>query len=70
MKKVITRSGLMILMLLFSTFTFAQGEFGDPSDLDPLDEPAAPISDYIWVLAVIGLVYVFYKMRNRIQTAN
>lgn len=70
MKKFITRNSLLVLMLLVSTLTFAQGDFDDENDINPLDEPAAPISDYIWVLAVIGLVYVFYKMRNRIQPAN
>lgn len=68
MKKFITRNGLMVLMLLVSTLTFAQGDFGDENDIDPID--AAPIGDYIWVLALIGLGYVFYKMRNRIQSAN
>lgn len=58
------------MTLLVSTVTFAQGDVGDPSDTNPLDEPAAPISDYIWVLAVIGLVYVFYRMKNRAQVTN
>lgn len=63
MKKFITRNGLMILMLLVSTLTFAQGDFGDGTDTDPID--AVPIGDYIWVVAIIGVVYVFYKMNNK-----
>ena len=69
MKKYIAKSFLVVVALLVNTVTFAQEDFGDPSDTNPTDEPAAPISDYIWVLALIGLVYVFYKMKNRFQVA-
>ena len=27
------------------------------------EEPAAPIDDYVWVLALIGLLFVFLKFR-------
>ncbi|RRJ90480.1 hypothetical protein [Flavobacterium macacae] len=70
MKKYIAKSFLVVIAFLMSTVAFAQGDFGgDPADTNPTDEPAAPISDYIWVLAIIGLVYVFYKMKNRFQVA-
>ena len=70
MKKYIAKSFLVVVALLMSTVTFAQGDFGgDPMDDNYLDEPAAPISDYIWVLAVTGLIYVFYKMKNKIEVA-
>lgn len=26
-------------------------------------DPTAPIDDYVWVLALIGLLFVFYKFR-------
>lgn len=49
--------------------TFAM--FADPgtgSDGDPLEngDTAAPmpIDDYVWVLALIGLVFVFMKFRS------
>lgn len=69
MKKYIAKSVLVITALLTSTMTFAQGDFGDGTDPNPTDAPVAPISDYIWALAVIGLVYVFYKMKTKMQVA-
>ena len=38
------------------------GETGDGA-LEGADEPAAPIDDYVWVLALIGLLFVFLKFR-------
>jgi hypothetical protein len=51
---------------LCSTFIlFAQpGDTGDGTGgLEGTDTPAAPIDDYVWALAAIGLVYVFLKVR-------
>jgi len=60
----------ILLFLSMSAVAFAQEpEFGDEDDTNPLDIPGAPISDYLWVLALIGLAYVFYKMRHRVQSA-
>ena len=52
------------MALLMSATTFAQGDFGDPVDPDPTD---APIGDYIWVLGIIGMAYVFYKMKTKVS---
>lgn len=48
-----------------STFVlFAQpGTTNDTGNLEGADAPAAPIDNYIWVLVVIALVYVFLKFR-------
>jgi hypothetical protein len=50
---------------------FAQPSSGnDSGDLESPDTPA-PIDDYIWVLALIGLVFVFIKLKdiqNKIAT--
>ncbi|HEU4496220.1 MAG TPA: hypothetical protein VFR70_04140 [Flavobacterium sp.] len=70
MKKLIIRTGLTALALLTSVLASAQGpgDFGDPTDPDPTD---APIGDYLWVAAVLGLAYAFFKMRNKMRaTAN
>ena len=54
---------------LCSTFVlFAQpgtgnGETGE-AGLEGNDPAAAPIDDYVWVLAVIGLLFVFMKFRT------
>jgi hypothetical protein len=52
---------------LCSTFImFAQAP-GDTSpdglETDGDTTPAAPIDDYVWVLALIGLIFVFMKFR-------
>jgi hypothetical protein len=55
-----------ILAIYFcSTFVlFAQpGATNDTGNLEGTDTPAAPIDNYIWVLALIALVYVFLKFR-------
>lgn len=58
MKKIfLTISSLFILLL--STPIFAQVE--DPGD-DP-DALGAPIDGYVWVLAILGLIYVLIKLR-------
>ena len=46
-----------IFLLLLSCPIFAQSDPGD----DPV--PAAPIDHYIWGLALMGLLYVFLKLR-------
>jgi hypothetical protein len=55
-----------LFLILTSTFislvsspVFAQADPGD----DP-EVPAAPIDGYVWVLAAIGLVYVFLRLRD------
>jgi hypothetical protein len=51
---------------LCSTFVlFAQpGTDDNDSDLEGTDTPAAPIDDYVWVLALVGLVFIFLKLRS------
>jgi len=44
---------------------FAQpGTGNDAGDLEGADAPAAPIDNYLWVLALLGLIYVFIKLRT------
>jgi hypothetical protein len=59
---------------LCSTFVlFAQPGDTAPGGLegDGDTTPGAPIDDYVWILAVLGLIFVFMKYRaiqkNRIQ---
>lgn len=42
---------------------FAQPGDGDTGGGLEGGDPAAPIDDYVWVLALIGLLFVFYKFR-------
>ena len=40
------------------------GDVNDTSDLEIVDTPAAaPINDYLWVLALAGLMLIFLKMK-------
>lgn len=49
----------VLVCLLFSTLTNAQEDLPDAPD----DTTPAPIDDYIWVLALLSLIYVFMKFR-------
>jgi hypothetical protein len=42
---------------------------GDGSNGDPLEgpDPGAPIDDYVWVLAIVGLIFAFMKFRGLVQ---
>ena len=48
----------VVVMLLSITTVNAQTDLPDA----PVDEPAAPIDGYVWVLAMLGLVYVFLRV--------
>jgi hypothetical protein len=56
----------IIIFCLCSTFT----SFADPGTTDTngtlegTDTAPAPIDNYIWVLALIGLVFVFMKLKD------
>jgi hypothetical protein len=57
----------IVAFYLCSTFVmFAQpGDDDTGSDLEGDGDvtPAAPIDDYVWVLALVGLFFVFMKFR-------
>jgi len=60
MKKIfLTLSSLFILLL--STPIFAQLE--DPGE----DPDTVPIDDYVWVLAIVGLIYIFIRLKTFAQ---
>jgi hypothetical protein len=71
MKKYITTAFTKIALLfivLCTTLVQAQ----DPTDLPdaPDDTNSVPIDDYVWILAGIGLVYVFLRIRAFTQNLN
>lgn len=53
----------VVVMLLSITTVNAQTDLPEA----PVDEPAAPIDGYVWVLALIGLVYVFFRLRAMVE---
>jgi hypothetical protein len=51
--------------LLAVQFVALAQDLGEPgADGENTDPEVGPIDTYIWVLLVIGLVYVFYKYKN------
>jgi hypothetical protein len=51
---------------LCSTFVMFAADPGTGGGIEDGPEdttPAAPIDDYVWILALIGLVFVFVKFR-------
>ena len=60
-KKVVIRFVFTIaLVLTASTTAIAQTGFGD--DVDDTAAPA-PIDDYVFLLAVVGIIFVLMKIR-------
>ncbi len=57
MKKSIYIVASLFLSLLSSPI-FAQADPGDDPELP------APIDDYVWFMAVVGLIYIFFKVRS------
>lgn len=57
---------------LCSTFVMVAqpGTNDDNGTLEGADTPAAPIDGYVWVLAAIGLVYVFLRLKAFAQQRN
>ena len=71
MKNNIKKIIVFCLITLSSLNSFAQlpGSQNDTSNLESGD-PAAPIDGYVWVLAAIGLVYFFLRVRAFAQLGN
>ncbi|WP_396184769.1 hypothetical protein [Flavobacterium sp.] len=56
----------VVVMILSISTVNAQEDLPDA----PVDEPAAPIDGYVWVLALIGLVYVFFRLKTLVENSN
>jgi hypothetical protein len=67
MKTNLVKFYITTFFLCCTVVTFAQPAIPDESDGDTT--PAAPIDDYIWLLAVIGLLFIFLKFRASYQQA-
>lgn len=64
MKKKFNKYYTAFLFLYSSFALFAQpGSGNGTGDLESTDAAAAPINDYIWILALVGLIFVFKKMK-------
>jgi hypothetical protein len=64
MKNIVLKFYIVALFFCSTTLLFAQpGDTGDGTGgLEGGDAPA-PIDDYIWLMALVGLFFVFMKFR-------
>jgi hypothetical protein len=58
----------MVAFCFCSTLGLLAQEPGSTGDgnggLEGADAPAAPIDNYVWVMILIGLTYVFFKYKT------
>jgi len=65
MKKQFNNYYIALFFLCFNFTLFAQpGSGNGTGDLESTDTPAAPIDDFIWILALLGLIFVFIKLKS------
>jgi hypothetical protein len=63
MKNIVLKFYIVALFFCSTTLLFAQpGDTDGTGGLEGGDAPA-PIDDYVWVLALVGLFFVFMKYR-------
>ena len=62
---------IIVFMLLFDFIALAQpGDTdGTPGGLEG-DEPAAPINSKLFILALVGIMFMFYKVKNTRKQLN
>lgn len=65
MKNNVLKYYMVAIYLLSSFVLFAQspGNNDDNGNLEGGDAPVAPIDDSVWVLGLLGLLFVFFKIR-------
>ena len=68
MKNNLLKYYIVAVYLCSTLVMFAQPGTNDGTGTleDPTGDttPAAPIDDYVWVLALVGLIFVFIKFRE------
>jgi hypothetical protein len=64
MKNLLHKYYITFFCLCSNFVLFAEpGDGNDTNDLENVDAVAAPINDYIWVLALAGLIFIFLKLK-------
>jgi hypothetical protein len=71
MKNTFLKLYLILFYFCSTLVLFAQSGPGDDDGTGGLEggDPSAPIDDYVWFLAVIGLIFVFMKLRAMQKTS-
>ena len=64
MKNLFNKYHVALFCLCSNFMLFAEpGDGNDTNDLENVDAVAAPINDYLWVLALAGLLLIFLKLK-------
>ena len=64
MKNQFNKYSIALFCLCSNLVLFVEPGIGnDTNDLENVDAPAAPINDYLWVLALAGLIFIFIKLK-------
>lgn len=63
MKNKFLKYYVVAIYLCSTIITFAQPGTDDNGGGLETNDPAAPIDDYVWLLSLIGLIYVFLRIR-------
>lgn len=63
MKHTVIKTWSLIFFLFSSFSVLAQNPEEAPEDVDG---PTAPISDHLWILALIGSAYIFLKYQSKL----
>lgn len=69
MKKITQIVTTIAVFLVTQTIAFAQDptDFGTASNNTDTNQTDAPIDTYVWVLIIVGLGFVFSKLRTRVK---
>lgn len=57
-----TKKYLLMLMLFVSMFAVAQPGFDDGTTVD---EPVAPINEWVYLIGGLGIIYALYRFKNK-----
>jgi hypothetical protein len=64
MKNLFNKYYIAFFYICSNFMLFAEpGTGNDTGDLENVDAPAAPINDYLWILALIGIIFIFMKLK-------
>ncbi|QBN19781.1 hypothetical protein [Flavobacterium nackdongense] len=63
MKNILLKYCIAVVFFCSTFFAFAQPGNNDTGGGLESSDPPAPIDDYLWVLALVGLFFVFMKFR-------
>lgn len=65
MKNQFTKFYIALFYMCSNFIIFAQpGSGNGTGDLEGTDAPTAPINDYMWILVLAGLIFVFLKYKS------